>query len=231
MEGTIYTRTGLLLGEKAIEKLKKSSVIIFGIGGVGGTAIEAIVRAGVGNVCIVDFDEVDVTNINRQVIALNSTIGIKKVDIMKKRLLDINPNLKIETKAVKLDEETIDDFGLENYDYVIDAIDMIKSKIMLILRCKNLGINIISSMGMGFRLDPTKIRVVDIFDTSYDPLARLIRKEMRLNKIKDLKVVCSEEIPVKKRDETGGVTASISFVPPAAGLAIASAVIRDLTSA
>ena len=225
---SMYTRTSLVLGEKGLEDVKKSNVLIFGTGGVGSYAAEALVRSGVGNITIVDFDDVDVTNINRQLPALHSTVGMRKVDILKDRYKDINPELEIEAVALKLDESTIDKFDLKKYDYVIDAIDMISSKLLLIEACHRDDVRIISSMGMGFRIDPTKVEIMDIFKTSNDPLARIMRKELRNRNIRKLKVVCSTELPIKTAKETGGVTASIAFVPAAAGLAIASTVIREI---
>lgn len=232
MQKDFTTRTSLIIGEEGIDKLRNSNVIVFGVGGVGSFAAEAIARAGVGNITIVDFDDVDITNINRQIPALHSTVGKYKVEVMKERILDINPNINI--KAIKeiYNEETSDKILTENYDYVVDAIDMVSSKIHLIKTCKQKNLNIISSMGMGNKLDPTKIEVSDIHKTSICPLARVIRKELRDRKIKNLKVVYSKEEPkeLKKRIMNGKkvTPGSISFVPSVAGLTIASVVVNDL---
>lgn len=228
MSVNMYTRTEMLIGNKNMNRLKNSRVLIFGLGGVGSYAAEAIVRAGVGHVSLVDFDDVDITNINRQIPALGSTVGSYKVDILKERYLDINPNLDIDIYKVLLNSDTIDNFDLKSFDYVIDAIDMVESKVLLIESCYRLGVNIISSMGMGFRLDPSYIKITDIYKTCNDPLARVIRKKLRDRKVKKLKVVYSDELPIKGTKDTDGITASISFVPSAAGLIMASAVVNDL---
>lgn len=232
MEKNFTTRTSLIIGEEGIEKLKKSNVIVFGVGGVGSFAAEAIARAGVGNLTIVDFDEVDITNINRQLPALHSTVGKSKVEVMRDRILDINPDINL--KAVKnlYNAETSDEILCEEYDYVVDAIDMVTSKIKLIETCKEKGLNIISSMGMGNKLDPTKIVVTDIHKTHTCPLAKVMRKELRDRKIKKLKVVYSTEQPaeLKNRIMNGKkiTPGSISFVPSVGGLIIASVVVNDL---
>ena len=222
MEKNFTTRTGLIIGDEGINKLKNSNVIVFGVGGVGSFAAEAIARAGVGNLTIVDFDDVDITNINRQLPALHSTVGKYKVEVMKDRILDINPDINI--KAIRE--------VCENYDYVVDAIDMVTSKIHLIETCKNKGLEIISSMGMGNKLDPTKIEVTDIHKTTICPLARVMRKELKDRKIKKLKVVYSTEQPkeLKKKILNGKkvTPGSVSFVPSVGGLIIASVVINDL---
>lgn len=232
MQKDFTTRTSLIIGEEGLNKLKNSNVIVFGVGGVGSFAVEAIVRAGVGNITIVDFDDVDVTNINRQIPALHSTVGKYKVDVMKDRLLDINPNLNIKAIKELYNEETSNNILTEDYDYVVDAIDMVSSKIHLIKTCKEKNLKIISSMGMGNKLDPTKIEVSDIHKTSICPLARVIRKELRDRKIKNLKVVYSKEEPkeLKKRIMNGKkvTPGSISFVPSVSGLTIASVVVNDL---
>lgn len=232
MKKNFTTRTGLIIGQEGIEKLRNSNVIVFGVGGVGSFAAEAIARAGVGNLTIVDFDDVDVTNINRQLPALHSTVGRDKVDVMKERILDINPDINI--KAIKrlYNEETSEELLNEKYDYVVDAIDMVSSKIHLIETCKKKGLEIISSMGMGNKLDPTKIVVTDIHKTTMCPLAKVMRKELRDRKIKKLKVVFSTEKPreLKEKIMNGKkvTPGSISFVPSVGGLVIASVVINDL---
>ena len=232
MEKNFTTRTGLIIGDEGIEKLKNSNVIIFGVGGVGSFAAEAIARAGVGNMTIVDFDDVDITNINRQLPALHSTVGKYKVEVMKDRILDINPNININAIKDIYNKETSEKFLTEDYDYVIDAIDMVTSKIHLIETCKLKGLEIISSMGMGNKLDPTKIVVTDIYKTSMCPLAKVMRKELKDRKIKKLKVVYSTEQPqeLKHKIMNGKkiTPGSISFVPSVGGLTIASVVINDL---
>ena len=232
MEKNFTTRTGLIIGQDGIEKLKNSNVIVFGVGGVGSFAAEAIARAGVGNLTIVDFDDVDVTNINRQLPALHSTVGRDKVDVMKERILDINPDINIKAIKSLYNEETSEELLNEKYDYVVDAIDMVSSKIHLIETCKKKGLEIISSMGMGNKLDPTKIVVTDINKTTMCPLAKVMRKELRDRKIKKLKVVFSTERPreLKEKIKNGKkvTPGSISFVPSVGGLVIASVVINDL---
>ena len=225
-------RTSLIVGDEGIDKLEKSNVIVFGVGGVGSFATEALVRAGIGNITIVDFDDVDVTNINRQLPALHSTVGKLKVDVMKERLLDINPDLNIRAVAKKYNKETTDEILIEDYDYVIDAIDMVTSKILLVEECNKKGLTLISSMGMGNKLDPTKIVVTDIYKTHTCPLAKVMRKELKDRRIKKLKVVYSEEQPqeLKKRIMNGRkiTPGSTSFVPSVGGLTIASVVVNDL---
>ena len=232
MDKDFTTRTSLIVGDSGVEKLKNSSVIVFGVGGVGSFAAEALARAGVGNLTIVDFDDVDVTNINRQLPALHSTVGKYKVDVMKDRILDINPSINIVAIKKLYNEETSEEILNKKYDYVIDAIDMVSSKIHLIQTCKEKNIPIISSMGMGNKLDPTKIKVDDIHKTSVCPLARVIRKELKDRRIKKLKVVYSTENPrplSKKIMNKNKVTpGSISFVPSVAGLTIASLVVNEL---
>ena len=232
MEKDFTMRTSLLIGEEGIEKLKNANVIVFGVGGVGSFAAEAIARAGVGNLTIVDFDEVDITNINRQLPALHSTVGKSKVEVMKDRILDINPNINLRAVKKLYNAETSDEILCEEYDYVVDAIDMVASKLKLIETCKNKGLNIISSMGMGNKLDPTKIVVTDIHKTHTCPLAKVIRKELRDRKIKKLKVVYSTEQPIELKTKIMNgkkvTPGSISFVPSVGGLTIASVVVNDL---
>ena len=232
MEKNFTTRTSLIIGDEGVDKLKNCNVIVFGVGGVGSFAAEAIARAGVGNLTIVDFDDVDITNINRQLPALHSTVGRYKVDVMKERILDINPNINIKAIREVYNKDTSESILSEDYDYVVDAIDMVTSKIHLIETCKNKGIEIISSMGMGNKLDPTKIEVTDIHKTTICPLARVMRKELKDRRIKKLKVVYSTEQPadLKKKIFNGkkATPGSISFVPSVGGLIIASVVINDL---
>jgi tRNA threonylcarbamoyladenosine dehydratase len=232
MEKNFRTRTGLIVGNEGLEKLKNSSILVFGVGGVGSFATEAIVRAGVGKITIVDFDDVDITNINRQLPALHSTIGRDKVEVMEERILDINPDIEINAIKAKYTAENSDELLDGDYDYVVDAIDMVSSKIHLIESCVKKNLTIISSMGMGNKLDPTKIVVTDIYKTQMCPLAKVVRKELRDRKIKKLKVVYSTEQPVelKERIMNGKkiTPGSISFVPSVAGLIIASVVVNDL---
>ncbi len=232
MNKNFRTRTALIVGNEGVEKLKNSNVLIFGVGGVGSFAAEAIARAGVGKMTIVDFDDVDITNINRQLPALHSTVGKDKVDVMKERILDINPDIDIKAIKAMYTAENSDELLSGDYDYVVDAIDMVSSKIHLIESCVKKNLTIISSMGMGNKLDPTKIVVTDIHKTQMCPLAKVVRKELRDRKIKKLKVVYSTEKPVelKERIMNGKkiTPGSISFVPSVAGLTIASVVINDL---
>ena len=232
MQKDFTMRTSLIVGEDGIEKLKNSNVIIFGVGGVGSFAAEAIARAGVGNLTIVDFDEVDITNINRQLPALHSTVGKSKVEVMRDRILDINPNINLRAVKSLYSAETSEEILCEDYDYVVDAIDMVSSKIKLIETCKEKGLNIISSMGMGNKLDPTKIVVTDIHKTTMCPLAKVMRKELRDRKIKKLKVVYSTEQPAELKNKVMNgkkvTPGSISFVPSVGGLILASVVINDL---
>lgn len=233
----IFDRTKMLINEEGIEKLKNKKVAVFGVGGVGGFALEALCRAGIGNLVIIDFDTVDVTNINRQIIALHSTIGKSKVEVFKNRLLDINPNLNLEVHNVFFDETLVDELIRNDYDYIIDAIDSVKSKIALIKNSIKKDIKIISSMGMGNKLNPEKIEITDIYKTRNCPLARIIRKEMKVSRIKKLKVVYSTELPIdidkeqaRKLNDGKLSPGSISFVPSVGGLMMASYVVRDLLS-
>ena len=232
MNKNFRIRTALIVGNEGVEKLKNSNVLIFGVGGVGSFAAEAIARAGVGKMTIVDFDDVDITNINRQLPALHSTVGKDKVDVMKERIIDINPDIDIKAIKAMYTAENSDELLSGDYDYVVDAIDMVSSKIHLIESCVKKNLTIISSMGMGNKLDPTKIVVTDIHKTQMCPLAKVVRKELRDRKIKKLKVVYSTEKPVelKERIMNGKkiTPGSISFVPSVAGLTIASVVINDL---
>ena len=232
MEKDFKMRTGLIVGQEGLDKLKNANVIVFGVGGVGSFACEAIVRAGVGNITIVDFDDVDITNINRQIPALHSTVGKFKVDVMKDRLLDINPDLNIKTVKKMYSAETSDEIFTEDYDYVVDAIDMVTSKIKLIEVCNEKGFKIISSMGMGNKLDPTKIVVTDIYKTHTCPLAKVLRRELKNRRIKKLKVVYSTEQPIELKEKIMNgrkvTPGSVSFVPSVGGLVIASVVVRDL---
>ncbi|HBF6275940.1 TPA: tRNA threonylcarbamoyladenosine dehydratase [Clostridioides difficile] len=232
MENNFTTRTSFLVGDDGIEKLNNSNIIVFGVGGVGSFTVEALARAGVGNITIVDFDDVDITNINRQIPALHSTVGRHKVDVMEERILDINPNINIKKIRSLYNKDTSDEILTERYDYVVDAIDMVSSKIHLIETCEKKGLKIISSMGMGNKLDPTKIVVTDIHKTSTCPLAKVMRKELRDRGIKKLKVVYSTEQPIelKKKVMNGRkvTPGSVSFVPSVGGLIIASVIVNEL---
>lgn len=227
-----FSRQELLLGSENMQKLKNSKVIIFGVGGVGGYVAEGLARAGIGRIDVVDNDVVTLTNINRQIIALQETIGFKKVDLIKDRLLKINPNLEINAYNLFYNIDNSDKINLKEYDYVIDAIDTISSKLELITQAKNVGVKIISSMGTGNKVDPTKFIVDDIFNTKVCPLAKVMRKELKQRGIDRLKVCYSREIPLspleseeKDRKQTIG---SVSFVPPVAGFVIAGEVVKDL---
>lgn len=218
-----FSRTEKLIGKKAVEKLQKSKVAIFGIGGVGSYVLEGLVRAGIENFVLVDKDNIDITNINRQIIATQKTIGKSKVEVAKQRILEINPRANIQIYKEFFMPETkgiIDN----TIDYIIDCIDTVTAKIELILRANKLNIPIISSMGTGNKLDPTRFEVTDIYKTSICPLAKIIRKELRERGIEKLKVVYSKEEPVIKSREP----ASISFVPSVAGLIISGEVIKDI---
>lgn len=219
-----FTRTKMLLGEEGVGKLQSSRVAVFGIGGVGGYAAEALARAGIGAIDLIDKDQVDITNINRQIIALESTVGKDKVEVMKERILDMDPSIQVTAHKCFFLPETEFDFSV--YDYVVDAIDTVTAKIDLIVRAREAGVPVISSMGTGNKLDPTRFEVSTIDKTSVCPLAKVMRKEMRKRGITDLKVVYSKEEPARQTER--GVPASISFVPPAAGLIMAGEVIKDL---
>ncbi len=225
-------RSELLLGKDAIQKLADSCVAVFGIGGVGSYAAESLTRSGVGKLVLVDYDIIDVTNINRQVHATSKTIGISKVEAMKNRLIEINPDIKIVSCNLKYSYHTSDRFCYEDYDYIIDAVDMVSSKIELVKNAKKLGIPIISSMGAGNKLNPTDFLVSDIYKTKICPLARIMRHELRKIGISNLKVVYSQEEPIKTslmdRSNKKLIPASVSFVPPVVGLIISSEVVKDL---
>lgn len=230
-----FLRTEMLIGKDAVEKLNNSRVAVFGVGGVGGYVVEALSRAGVGNIDIIDNDTISVSNLNRQIIALNSTVGKNKVDVLKARLLDINPNLKVETYKCFFTRNT--EFDFSKYDYVVDAIDTVVGKLELIIRAKSANVPIICSMGTGNKMNPTMFEVADISKTSVCPLAKVIRQELKKRRIKKVKVVYSKEIPLKPIvtedmdvETKGGriAPASNSFCPAVAGLIIASEVIKDL---
>lgn len=220
-----FQRTEILIGEQNLTKLNNAKVIVFGIGGVGSYVVEALVRAGIGEISIVDFDIVDITNINRQIIALNSTIGKKKVDVMKERILDINPTIKVHTYDAFISPDTINKFDFSTYDYVVDAIDNVTGKLLIIEKCKEHNTNIICSLGTANKLDPSKLLISDISKTHTCPLAKVIRLELRKREIKHLDVLFSTEVPIKS---DSNVLGSISFIPSSAGLMIASKVINTI---
>lgn len=230
----IFQREELLIGKKNLDKLQNSHVIVFGAGGVGGFTIESLVRGGIGELSVVDYDTIDITNINRQIIATQNTIGLDKVSVVKERALSINPNIKIHIYKEKYNEETRDLFFKEKkYDYVVDAIDLVSSKLDLIETSIKNNIPIISSMGTGNKINPTMLEVSDIYKTSVCPLAKVMRKELKERRIKRLKVIYSKELPMKPLNEDGGReksknVGSISFVPSVAGLIIGSEVIKDI---
>ncbi len=225
-----FSRTELLIGKEAIEKLNKTKVAIFGIGGVGSYVVEGLARAGIGNFILIDNDEVALSNINRQIIATHKTVGKSKVEVSKERILDINPNAEVEIyKEFFLPES--DEIIDKTVDYIVDAIDTITAKIELVIRADRLNIPIISSMGTGNKLDPTRFEVTDIYKTSVCPLAKVMRRELKTRGIKSLKVVYSKEEPIKiseNLEEKKKIPASISFVPSVAGLIIAGEVIKDI---
>lgn len=244
-----FARTQLLLGEKAMEKLKNSRVAVFGVGGVGGYSVEALARSGVGAIDIIDDDKVCLTNINRQIIADTKSIGKYKVDVAKERILSINPKCKVTTYRCFYLPENASEFDFSNFDYVIDAVDTVTAKINLVMQANESNVKIISSMGAGNKLDPTAFKVSDIYKTSVCPLAKVMRRELKKRNIKKLKVVYSKEEPlVPEKDESiscsshcvcppgterkctdrRAIPGSVAFVPSVVGLIIAGEVIKDL---
>ncbi|MDC7293993.1 tRNA threonylcarbamoyladenosine dehydratase [Butyrivibrio sp. DSM 10294] len=243
-----FSRTAMLLGEEGINKLSDSKVLVFGVGGVGGFVVEGLARAGVGHIDIVDNDSVCLSNLNRQIIALHSTVGMDKADVCRNRIKDINPECEVNVFKCFYLPETADQFDFAAYDYVIDAIDTVTAKIDIIVKCTEAGIPVLSSMGTGNKLDPTQIEVTDIYKTEMDPLAKVMRRELKKRGVRKLKVVYSGEKALKpdysfdsEKEETladneqSGSTGrkklppgSVSFVPSVAGLVIASEVIKDI---
>lgn len=244
-----FSRTELLLGKEAMEKLENSRVAVFGIGGVGGYTVEALVRSGVGAIDLIDDDQVCLTNLNRQLIATRSTVGKYKVDVMADRIKDINPNCKVLTHKCFYLPETKDDFDFSQYDYVVDAIDTVSGKIQLVMQAKECNTPIICSMGAGNKLNPAMFEVADIYKTSVCPLAKVMRREMKKRGVKKLKVVYSKEQPIRpiedmsiscrnhcicppgakhKCTERRDIPGSTAFVPSVVGLIIASEVVKDL---
>ena len=227
-----FSRTELIIGKQGIEKLNKAKVAIFGIGGVGSYVVEGLARAGVQNFILVDDDKVCLTNLNRQIIATHTTIGKPKVEVAKQRVLDINPNAKVEIYKEFFMPETKGILD-SSIDYIVDCVDTVTAKIELVVRANKMNISIISSMGTGNKLDPTKFEVADIYKTSICPLAKVMRKELKTRGIEKLKVIYSKEQPIKRENLnqdtiTKQVPASISFVPSVAGLIIAGEVIKDM---
>lgn len=226
-------RTSLLIGEAPIEKLGRSRVAVFGVGGVGGFTIEALARSGVGTIDIIDDDQVCESNINRQIIALHSTIGKNKVDVMKERIADINPDIRVNTHKCFYLPENADSFDFKEYDYIVDAIDTVTGKVELVMQAKKCGTPIICCMGAGNKLNPAMLEVEDLYKTSICPLAKVMRKELKTRGITHLKVVYSKEPPRKPLQTISEgnrrvIPGSIAFVPSVAGLIIASEVIKDL---
>jgi len=243
-----FSRTQMLIGKEAIDKLQRYSVAVFGIGGVGSYVVEALTRSAVGTLALFDSDEVSISNINRQLIATHKTLGRKKVEAAKERILEINPRCRVEIYSCFYSADNAADFDLSKYDYIVDAIDTVTSKLILIERAKEANVPIISSMGAGNKLDPTRFEVADIFETSVCPLAKVMRKELKARGIDSLKVVYSQESVIKPSDTENNnyqfipnkkqisdkirrqIPGSIAFVPSVAGLIIASEVIKDLIS-
>lgn len=229
-----FQRTRMLLGDAALARLRRARVILFGVGGVGGGAAEALARAGIGHIELVDNDTVSPTNLNRQLVALHSTLGCSKTEVMARRIRDINPQAQVTTHDVFYTAHTAEMFDFTRYDYVLDAIDTVSAKLLMADLCHRAKTPLISSMGTGNKIDPTQLTVGDIFETSGDPLARVMRRELKRLGIPGLKVVCSTETPRKPLmdadEETSRrpVPASISFVPPVAGMIMAGEAIKDL---
>lgn len=245
-----FSRTQLLLGRESMELLADATVAVFGIGGVGGYTVEALARSGVGHFVLVDDDKVCLTNINRQIIATRSSVGKYKVDVMKERILDINPKAEVEVYKCFYLPENADDFDFSKYSYVVDAVDTVTAKIEIIMRAKACNVPVISCMGAGNKLDPTKFRVADIYKTNMCPLAKVMRREMKKRGVKKLKVVYSEEKSLRpledmsiscrtncicppgaarKCTERRDIPGSVAFVPSVAGLILAGEVIKDLS--
>lgn len=238
-----FSRTELLFGTKAMEKLAGARVAVFGIGGVGGYTVEALVRSGIGEIDLIDSDTVSLTNLNRQIIATKSSIGKYKVDVMQDRIMDINPDVKVHVHKCFYLPETKDQFDFSQYDYVVDAVDTVTAKLQIVEEAEAAGVPVISSMGAGNKLDPAAFQMADIYKTSVCPLAKVMRRELKKRGIKKLKVVYSQELPVMPdpellssySEETSplapqkrSVPGSVAFVPSVAGLIIAGEVLKDL---
>ncbi len=246
-----FSRTELLIGKDSIEKLQKAKVAVFGIGGVGSFVVEGLVRAGVGKFVLIDDDKICLTNLNRQIIATRKTIGKYKVDVMKERILEINPDANVETYQEFYLPDSKTNIITQDLDYVVDCVDTVTAKVELAVNCNELGVPIISSMGTGNKLDPSKFEITDIYKTSICPLAKVMRKELRKRNIENLKVIYSKEEPIKIDEHSNSscktncicppgtkrkcsirnqVPGSISFVPSVAGLMIAGEIIKDIIS-
>ncbi len=221
-----FLRTSMLIGEDKVAKLSQKRIAIFGVGGVGGYTVEALARSGIGTLDLIDNDTVNLTNINRQIIALHSTIGEYKVDVAKKRILDINPNANVNVFKTFYTPETANEFDFSQYDYIVDAIDTVTGKIELVMQAQDANTPIISSMGAGNKLCPEKFEVSDVYKTSVCPLAKVMRQQLKKRGVKKLKVVYSKELPIKHNGQR--LPASIAFVPSVVGLIIAGEVIKDL---
>lgn len=245
-----FSRTELLLGKEAMKKLENARVAVFGVGGVGGYAVEALVRSGVGTIDIIDDDKVCLTNLNRQIIATRKTVGRYKVEVMKERILEINPNAVVHTHQCFFLPENSDSFDFSGYSYVVDAVDTVTAKIALVMKAQEAGVPIISSMGAGNKLNPAAFEVTDIYKTSVCPLAKVMRRELKKRGVKKLKVVYSKEEPLTPKEdmenscrencicppgaenkctERRAIPGSVAFVPSVAGLIIAGEVVKDLT--
>ena len=231
-----FSRTRMRLGEVGVDKLKNSKVLVFGVGGVGSHCIEALARSGVGTLILVDHDTVSLTNINRQVVALHSTIGRQKTEVMRERILDIHPGAQVQALNTFVLEENAGDLITEDLDYVVDAVDTVTAKLAIAEHCNRTGIPLISSMGTGNKLNPSRFRIADIYETAVCPLCRVMRRELKKRGIPKLKVLYSDEQPVDTKavqtDEDAGekrsIPGSVAFVPPVAGILIAREVILDL---
>ena len=226
-----FERTKMLLREEAMNRLNGARVAVFGIGGVGGYVCEALIRSGIGKLDLIDHDRVDVTNLNRQIIATHKSIGRYKVDVMRERMLDINPEADVRVHKCFFLPENAESFPFEEYDYVVDAVDTVTAKIELIMRARLHNVPIISSMGTGNKLDASRLMVAEIYDTRVCPLARVMRRELKKRGVERLKVVYSDEEPIKPDGDIGlekTVPGSTAFVPGAAGLIIAGEVVRDI---
>ena len=226
-----FVRTALIFGDEGMSRLSRSRIAVFGVGGVGGHCVQALARAGIGAIDVFDDDVVSITNINRQAVAVTSTVGLPKVEVIRDQMLDINPQIRVECRRMFYTPENADEVDLSVYDYVVDAIDTVKAKVELICRCKAIGVPVISAMGAGNKLDPTAFEVEDIHKTSVCPLCRVMRTQLKKRGIKKHKVVYSREEPLRiVAEESAGRHApgSVSFVPPVVGLIIAGEVIREL---
>lgn len=233
-----FSRTARILGEDTIKRLSEKHIAVFGLGGVGGYVAEALVRSGIGKFDLIDHDRIDITNLNRQIIATHKTIGRDKAEVMRERMLDINPDAEITIHPCFFLPENAADFDFERYDYVVDAVDTVTAKIELVMRAGEAGVPIISCMGTGNKRNPAMLEVADIYKTSVCPLARVMRRELKRRGVEELKVVYSREEPLKPKEtestekdisrDEGAVPGSTAFVPPAAGLLIASEVVKDL---